>query len=213
MITLVKVRGHNIDTSWIIPYNPFFLKKFGCHINVEICFDIVKYIYKYICKEHDKIAFFVHNNDTNVEIDEIKEYQFARWVSPPETAWRLFAFSISEITPSVCQLQLHLDGQQFVSFKNNQTVDQIINNIMIKKMIVEQDILLESKLNVEQKRAYNIILEILYSNKSGAFFSDGPGGTRKTFLYRALLAAIRTKGFIALATVSSGVAASILLGG
>ena len=64
----------------------------------------------------------------------------------------------------------------------------------------EEDILLQSKLNIEQKRTYNIILERVYSNKSGAFFIDGPGGTVKTFLYRALLAAVRTKGFIALAT-------------
>lgn len=54
-------------------------------MNVEICSDIkvVKYIYKYICKGHDKIAFSVHNN---VEIDEIKEYRLARWVSLPEAA-------------------------------------------------------------------------------------------------------------------------------
>uniref|UniRef100_A0A3Q7IG32 ATP-dependent DNA helicase n=1 Tax=Solanum lycopersicum TaxID=4081 RepID=A0A3Q7IG32_SOLLC len=63
------------------------------------------------------------------------------------------------------------------------------------------------------KRTYNIILERVYSNKSGVFFIDGPGGTGKTFLYRALLAAIRTKGFISLATASSGMAASILPGG
>ncbi|KAL3365177.1 hypothetical protein AABB24_010370 [Solanum stoloniferum] len=138
IIRPIKVRGHNIDNSWTVPYNPFLLKKFGCHINVEICSDIkvIKYIYKYICKGHDKIAFSVHNNDTNVEIDEIKEYQSARWVSPPESVLRLFAFSISEMTPSICQLQLHLDVQQFVSLKNNQTIDQIINNPMIKKTML-----------------------------------------------------------------------------
>ncbi|XP_006356180.1 uncharacterized protein [Solanum tuberosum] len=39
------------------------------------------------------------------------------------------------------------------------------------------------------------------------------GGSGKTFLYRALLATVRSKGFIALATTTSGVAASILPGG
>lgn len=54
----------------------FLLCKFTCHMNVEICFDIriVKYIYKYICKGHDKITFRLHDDNTNVEIDEIKEY-------------------------------------------------------------------------------------------------------------------------------------------
>ncbi|XP_049407865.1 uncharacterized protein LOC125871320 [Solanum stenotomum] len=61
--------------------------------------------------------------------------------------------------------------------------------------------------------AYNIILERVYSNKSGAFFIDGPGGTGKIFLYRALLVTVRTKGCISLATASSGAAASILPGG
>ncbi|KAG5584163.1 hypothetical protein H5410_044597 [Solanum commersonii] len=110
------------------------------------------HLYKLVTKHmihspgHDKIAFSVHNNDTNVEIDEIKEYQFARWVSPQEAAWRLFAFSINEMTPTVCQLQLHLDGQQFVSFENNQTVDQIINNPMIRKTMLTEFFLM-NKIN------------------------------------------------------------------
>ncbi|XP_019236500.1 PREDICTED: ATP-dependent DNA helicase PIF7-like [Nicotiana attenuata] len=79
--------------------------------------------------------------------------------------------------------------------------------------VSEADILLEKKLNVEQRRAYNVIIARIFSNKGGAFFIDGPGGTGKTFLYRALLATVRSKGFIALATTSSGVAASILPGG
>ncbi|XP_073120373.1 uncharacterized protein [Henckelia pumila] len=50
--------------------------------------------------------------------------------------------------------------------------------------------------------------------KNGAvFFINGPGGTGKTFLYRALLATIRSQGLIALATATSGVAASIFPGG
>lgn len=53
-------------------------------MNVEVSSDIkvVKYIYKYICKYHDKIAFHIHNSDTEINIDGIKEYQSARWVSP-----------------------------------------------------------------------------------------------------------------------------------
>lgn len=72
-----------MDNSWVVPYNPYLLCKFDCHLNVEICSDIkvVNYIYKYICKGHDRITYSLHDN---VEIDEIKEYQSARWISPPE---------------------------------------------------------------------------------------------------------------------------------
>nr|XP_016437870.1 PREDICTED: uncharacterized protein LOC107763877 [Nicotiana tabacum] len=80
-------------------------------------------------------------------------------------------------------------------------------------IVSEKDLLLEKKLNSQQRRAYNIILDRVYSHKPGAFFIDGLGGTGKTFLYRALLANIRSKGFIALATASSDVAVSILPGG
>ena len=51
------------------------------------------------------------------------------------------------------------------------------------------------------------------NHKRGAFFIDGPRGTGKTFLYLALLATIRSRGEIALATVSCGVTVSILPGG
>ncbi|XP_027150407.1 uncharacterized protein LOC113750651 [Coffea eugenioides] len=49
----------------------------------------------------------------------------------------------------------------------------------------------------------------MFSSKSKAFFIDGPGGTRKTFLYRSLLSALRSQGYIAIAVATSGVAASI----
>ncbi|XP_070025499.1 uncharacterized protein [Nicotiana sylvestris] len=96
------------------PTNSSMKKKVTASSNIQkFCSDIkvVKYLYKYICKEHDKIPFCVQNNDTNIEIDKIKEYRSARWVSPPEVVWCLFGFPISEMSPSVYLLQLHLEGQ------------------------------------------------------------------------------------------------------
>ncbi|KAL0553909.1 hypothetical protein IC582_007813 [Cucumis melo] len=58
-----------------------------------------------------------------------------------------------------------------------------------------------------------MIIETIIANRYVMFFIDGPGGTKKSFLYRALLATIRTKGMIALTTATSGVAASILPSG
>ncbi|XP_060210795.1 uncharacterized protein LOC132637774 [Lycium barbarum] len=307
-------------------------------------------------KGHDRIAFSVQHNDTNVEIDEVKEYRSARWVSPPEAGWRIFRFPISEMSPSVYRLQLHLEGQQFVSFKKNMDVNAIVNNPMIRKIMLteffymnrtdhhatelnllyrefpehfvwssgenfwarrqrrstvgrivtchptegeryylrlllthvrgptsyadllmpvityqmpyslrrlfatllvycnptnprdlweqfeesmsedykrpstagkeakeihfertitlsEEDVLLHKKLNKKQLTAYDLIIKRVFSNKSGAFFVDGLGGIGKTFLYRALLATVRSMGYIALAPATSGVAASILPGG
>ncbi|KAL2454817.1 K(+) efflux antiporter 4 [Abeliophyllum distichum] len=77
---------------------------------------------------------------------------------------------------------------------------------------IKIDILSTNTLNQQQQIAYDEILEHVLSNSSGLFFIDGPGGTGKTYLYKALLATVRSKNLIALATASSGVAAALLPG-
>ncbi|KAL6847111.1 hypothetical protein ACP4OV_022964 [Aristida adscensionis] len=68
-------------------------------------------------------------------------------------------------------------------------------------------------LNEEQRAGYDEIIHHVLNNKSQVFFIDGPGGTGKTFLYKALLAKVRSEGLIAIATATSGIVASILPGG
>src|SRR4051812_44063572 len=75
------------------------------------------------------------------------------------------------------------------------------------------DTSLYKNLNNEQRKAYDEILATVDHQRGGVFFVDGPGGTGKTFLYRALLATILGQGNIAVATATSGVAASIMPGG
>ncbi|PHU19706.1 hypothetical protein BC332_10857 [Capsicum chinense] len=82
-----------------------------------------------------------------------------------------------------------------------------------KSIIVSpEDLDTQIKLNPEQQQVFKIISERIESGQSGLFFVDGPGGTEKTFLYTALLANIRSRGMIALATTTSGVAATLLSG-
>ncbi|KAL5575313.1 hypothetical protein UlMin_017012 [Ulmus minor] len=419
-----KYKRRNDDNRWVIPYNPSLLAKFDCHMNVEICSTVkaVKYLYKYIYKGHDRIAFPINtDNDTN-NIDEVENFQSARWISPPEAMWRIYGFTLNEMHPSVITLQLHLEDKQLITFRKSENVEKVINNnfssrymlteyfhmnktdkkarcllykqfpehfvwskrdklwfprkkhyaigrvvtanpiegeryylrlllnhirgitsfedlktvngvltssfreyallhgllkgdnnltlclqeasiyqmpytlrrlfatilaycepdnpknlwknfennmsedyyklniskidikikvlqqlnCMLESMgknindyqivpyeinlsedeksmkeineeltiiVSEQDLLAASTLNEQQKYAYDMILQKVFANESAAFFIDGPGGTGKTFLYRAILATIRSKNLIALATASSGVAAGILPGG
>ncbi|XP_020258959.1 ATP-dependent DNA helicase PIF1-like [Asparagus officinalis] len=79
--------------------------------------------------------------------------------------------------------------------------------------ISTDDLNAATKLNYEQHTAYTTILTRVEANKSGVFFIDGPGGTGKTYLYRALLATVRSQGMIALATATLGVVAVIMPGG
>ncbi|KAL4561894.1 hypothetical protein LXL04_034076 [Taraxacum kok-saghyz] len=80
-------------------------------------------------------------------------------------------------------------------------------------IVVETDHLrAQDFLNTEQKYAYDEIMTHVRSNCAGVLFINGPGGTRKTYLYKALLSNIRKCGHIALATASSGVAANNMPG-
>jgi hypothetical protein len=48
--------GLPFDNRWVVPYNPYLSLLFNCHINVKVCTSIavVKYLYKYVCKGHDR---------------------------------------------------------------------------------------------------------------------------------------------------------------
>ncbi|KAL0286560.1 UNVERIFIED_CONTAM: hypothetical protein Sradi_7144900 [Sesamum radiatum] len=78
--------------------------------------------------------------------------------------------------------------------------------------IPPEDYEAELKLNLEQQGFLNDH-RCYTERKKWIFFIDGPGGTGKTFLYRALLAHLRSKKLMAIATATSGVAAAIMPGG
>jgi hypothetical protein len=67
----VNRRDIILDNRWVVPYNPYLLAKYDCHINVEICSTVkaVKYLYKYITKGVDRAAVTFEGDQ-----DEIKEF-------------------------------------------------------------------------------------------------------------------------------------------
>ena len=75
------------------------------------------------------------------------------------------------------------------------------------------DVVLSDTLNEEQRAAYDEIMSVVDTKNGGLFFVDGPSGTGKTYLYKALLATIRSQNKIVVATTTSGVAASIISSG
>nr|GMD60325.1 Cleavage stimulating factor 64 [Ipomoea batatas] len=137
---LVTVHGHQLDNKWVIPYNSYLLSKFDCHINVEVCATIkcVKYIYKYIYKGHDRVAINLSSGEGVIDFDEIKEYQNARWVSPPEAAWRVYGFTLAEIKPCVVDLQIHLENYQYMRFDAKQALSDLVDNQLSSKTMLTQ---------------------------------------------------------------------------
>ncbi|KAL7155177.1 hypothetical protein ABFS83_03G058200 [Erythranthe nasuta] len=68
-------------------------------------------------------------------------------------------------------------------------------------------------LTEEQRAIYEKIMNRIHNKQEGLFFLYGYGGTGKTFVWRTLSAALRSKGEIVLTVASSGIAALLISGG
>jgi hypothetical protein len=77
----------------------------------------------------------------------------------------------------------------------------------------DSDLSCVQNLNLEQLSGYTEKIDHVINRKGRVFFVNGPGGTSKTFLYRCLIATVRSEGLIAVATVTSGITALIMPGG
>ncbi|GJR41658.1 ATP-dependent DNA helicase PIF1-like protein [Tanacetum coccineum] len=68
-------------------------------------------------------------------------------------------------------------------------------------------------LNPEQRLIYEQVLHSVYNQEGQFYFLYGPGGTGKTFLYKTIMARLRSERMIVLAVASSGIASLLLPGG
>lgn len=70
-----------------------------------------------------------------------------------------------------------------------------------------------SSINFDQRIVYDKIMAAITNNMGGIFFVYGHGGTGKTFIWKTLSAAIRSRGEIVINVASSGIASLLLPGG
>lgn len=70
-----------------------------------------------------------------------------------------------------------------------------------------------SKLNWEQRIIYDDVLKSVANEEGKLFFLYGAGGTGKTFLYKTIISALRSKGKNVMPVASSAIAALLLPGG
>ena len=124
-VPLNNQRNVMVDNSWVVPYNPWLLLKYNCHINLEICSNIksVKYLYKYVYKGPDRVSVEVRPEPN---YDEVQQYVNARWICAPEAFWKVFTFSMYRMYPSVERLQIHLQNQHQVRFRRQQPIENIL---------------------------------------------------------------------------------------
>ncbi|XP_073152242.1 uncharacterized protein [Henckelia pumila] len=147
-----------VDNGWVVPYNPFLLLKFDCHINVEVCGGVkcVKYIYKYIHKGPDRVALELRNGQN---CDEIQQYVDGRWICAPEALWRIFSFEFSRMYPSVFRLQVHLPNQQSIRFRSDQHVSDVIGDDDNSKTMLTEFFTMNKDLELTGKYLYREFTE------------------------------------------------------
>nr|GEZ26382.1 DNA helicase [Tanacetum cinerariifolium] len=138
-----------LDNSYVVPYNKKLLTTFYTHINVEYCgwSMLIKYLFKYISKGTDRVVARISTNSTSVSdpgastttyqsqvvVDEIKNYLDARYIIHHEACWRIFEFDIHYREPTVQILSIHLMNIQRVAFRYQDKLDSIVVDTHKKK--------------------------------------------------------------------------------
>jgi len=116
------VRGKGlieIDNRLVVPYSPYLLKKYGCHINMEYCHTVVSV--KYLFLYHFKGEVMVTVVEDRHKDGEIETYITRRYMCACQAYWRTAEFVTIEIKPSVLQLPLHLPEEQTVTYEATQS--------------------------------------------------------------------------------------------
>ena len=110
-----------------MPYSPYLLLKYRCHINVEVCLSVrgVKYLYKYVHKGPDRAMVGLHT--TNNARNEIDRYRDMRSLGSAEGCWRTFNFGLYTRSPPVHALCLHLENGQRTYFAEGMERDALAN--------------------------------------------------------------------------------------
>ncbi len=122
-----------------MPYNPYLSLLFNCHITVEVCTSVavVKYLYKYVYKGHDRAQVDVGPADATTldgaapaqprMRDEIKIYQDGRYVSASKASHCLYDFDLHKEHPNVFRLAMHLKGRQTILFQEGTDATAVLN--------------------------------------------------------------------------------------
>ncbi|XP_073138532.1 uncharacterized protein [Henckelia pumila] len=99
-----------------------------------------------------------------------------------------------------------------IAFLSDHPLPRIIED-ELSIQISDEDLRSIEHLNAQQKLTFDSVIQSIMCNQPKLFFIDGPGGTGKTFLYRTILAHLRKSGKIIIVVATSGIAATLLLGG
>ena len=110
----------------VSPYCPKMLKKYKCHLHIDICMTKIAsicYLFQYMLKGEDQLTVKIIQKqlieqkllDPNNEIDL---YVNGWYVSATEAFWRIYKFPIIEVRPHSELLLIHLEHEKNVVFSS-----------------------------------------------------------------------------------------------
>ena len=124
--TFIDDRGYcmyvrpNEEDRLVVPHNLALLKRFRAHLNVEIAatVNVIMYLYKYLYKGPEIVRYGIQVGADSS--DKIECYKRARYISATDAAWRIMGFHVNRRDPAVRTLPVHLPGQDFVLFDEDE---------------------------------------------------------------------------------------------
>jgi hypothetical protein len=119
--------------------------------------------------------------------------------------------SLNEYGKSLDDFGLPMPPENLMEILMNRMVmeEKNYNQAELEK---EKDMLIP-KLNSEQKKIFDIIIQATATSTQELLFVYGHGGTGKTFLWKTIITTLRSEAKIVLAVASSGIASLLLPSG
>ena len=148
-----------IDNSWVVAYNPIFLLKYQCHVNVEYCGAIsaIKYLYKYMFKGTDRGCAELTTEN------EIDLHKYGRCMTANEGHYRMEQFKLHDLVPTIQRLPYFLPHKKNVTF--NVELSEIENMKKVKEDMKKSKFIQWMELNKKEKKIYNKYLKPLEEDK------------------------------------------------
>ena len=137
-LTVMKRKlNYEYTSKDVVPHNLWLLRKFKCHINVEICssLKVIKYLLWYPFKGEARVIASKEDEEANVG-DEVKQYEDLRTVGATEAFWRLYEFPLHTRYPKVYSLEIHLEDQQEIYFEDETIMQEIVSNEPRKTQLI-----------------------------------------------------------------------------
>ena len=101
----VTVKGVQLDNRHVVPYNPWLSHKYIPHLLQES-------------------SIFI--NTFSRDMNEIKMYEDARYISASEACWRIMRFEVQAKSHVVVTLPIHLMNQQSVLYRPEKSLETVL---------------------------------------------------------------------------------------